>query len=289
MERAYWYGVLLKPKVLLAMLALYVSCFLSSFWSLGGWPLDVVGFLEGLVAVALAVSGANALNCYIDRDIDALMVRTLGRPLVLGTIEPSGALWFGGVMLVAASVLSLSLGLFPFVLFLEGCVTYLVLYTGLLKRRSRLNVFATAPSVAAPAWFGWYMGGAPFYPLGLLVGCLVAVWGPLHLWSLSYAYSRDYSDVGVPMFPVTVSPGRGVLSIVVAAGLLVAASYALVPWTNTPVYTVGVSALNGLLVFVALRFCRSMSRRDGWLLFKVTAPYIVVVLLLFMVDLMLFG
>jgi protoheme IX farnesyltransferase len=288
-ERAYWYGVLLKPKVLLAMLALYISCFFSSFWILDGRPLDVAGFLAGLVAVAAAVSGANALNCYIDRDIDALMARTLGRPLVLRTVEPSNALWFGGVMLLAAAFLSLSLGLLPFVLFLEGCATYLVLYTGLLKRSSKLNVLATAPSVAAPAWFGWYMGGAPFYPLGLLMGCLVALWGPLHLWSLSYAYSKDYLDVGVPMLPVTVYPRHGVLYILTTAGLLVAASYALVPWTNTPIYAIGVSALNGLLVLIALRFRRSMSRKDGWILFKVTAPYIVVVLLLFMFDLMLSG
>ena len=114
MGRAYEYGVLLKPKVLLAMLALYVSSYLSSYVSGGRGLLDVEGFLIGFMAVAAAVSGANALNCYIDRDLDALMTRTWGRPLAMGTIGPWGALTFSTVLLISASLISFSLGPVPF-------------------------------------------------------------------------------------------------------------------------------------------------------------------------------
>lgn len=289
MQRAYEYGVLLKPKVLLAMLGLYLASFLSSYAYRGNGPLDIIPFLIGFAAVVAAVSGANALNCYIDRDIDALMARTWGRPLVLGTIGPWGALTFSFMLLSAASVISLYLGLVPFLIFVEGAGFYLLLYTVFLKRRTRLNVLATAPSVAAPAWFGWYMGGAPLYPVGLLMGLLVAIWGPLHLWSLAYAYSKDYLRAGVPMLPAVVSPKKAVYSILATLALLVSSSYLLIPWTRSPVYALGVSLINMPLMVVGLRFYRTRSNRSGWWVFKLTAPYIIVVLFMFTLDQILFA
>jgi protoheme IX farnesyltransferase len=288
MGSAYEYGVLLKPKVLLAMLALYAASFLSSHATLGEGAFRMDAFLIGLIAVASAVSGANSLNCYIDRDIDALMARTWGRPLVLGTVSPSGALAFGGLLLTASSAISLSLGLVPFLLFLEGAGSYLLLYTSLLKRRTRLNVLATAPSVAAPAWFGWYMGGSPLYPVGLAMGLLVAVWGPLHLWSLAYSYSKDYRRIGVPMLPAAVSRENAIKVILAALFILVSSSYAIVPWTRSPAYAIGVTLINVPLLVVGLRFYRKRTSRAGWWLFKLTAPYIVVVILSFMVERLFF-
>lgn len=284
MGRAYEYGVLLKPKVLLAMLALYVSSYLSSYVSGGRGPLDVEGFLIGFMAVAAAVSGANALNCYIDRDLDALMTRTWGRPLAMGTIGPWGALTFSTVLLISASLISFSLGPVPFLLFLEGSMTYLVFYTILLKRRTILNVLATAPSVAAPAWFGWYMGGAPLYPVGLLMGLLVAIWGPLHLWSLAYAYSKDYRRVGVPMLPAMVTQDNAIKGILGALALLMGASYLLVPWAKSIYYAIGVSIINIPLAIAGFQFYKSRTNKAGWWLFKLTAPYIVFILFSFMAD-----
>lgn len=289
MEGAYEYGVLLKPKVLLAMLALYITSFFASYASLGTKPIEFDAFLLGLAAVAVAVSGANALNCYVDRDIDALMARTWGRPLVLGTIGPMGALTFSGVLLVAATMLSLSLGLIPFLLFAEGSLTYLLLYTVLLKRKTSLNVFATAPSVAAPAWFGWYLGGAPLYPVGLMMGLLVAFWGPLHLWSLAFAYSRDYLRAGVPMLPSAMSTSKAIKGILATLFVLIASSYMLTPWAKSPTYSVMVSLINVPLGVAGLRFYLKGSNRAGWWLFKLTAPYIVVVLFSFMLDQILFA
>src|SRR4030042_454376 len=220
MRLVYGYGVLLKPKVLLAVLALYLLTFFTSASYFGGVSYDGVLFLAGFLAVAFAVSGANALNCYLDRDIDSVMAGTRGRPLVLGTVSPGGALGFSGVMMVAAAGLAVSLGPLPLLLLVEGAGSYLVLYTLVLKRRSSVNVLFTAPSVAAPAWFGWYLGGAPLYPLGLLMGLLVAVWGPLHIWSLAYVYAKDYVRAGVPMVPVDAPRGRAVAWILAALGLL---------------------------------------------------------------------
>lgn len=288
MGSAYDYGVLAKPKVLLAMLLLYASSYFASV-AYSGVNWDVNTFLVGLTAVAMAVSGANALNCYLDRDIDALMTRTLGRPLITGTIGPSGALAFSGALLVASSLVALSLGIVPFLLFLEGAGTYLLLYTVLVKRRTSLNVLATAPSVAAPAWFGWYLGGAQLYPVGLLMGVLVAIWGPIHLWSLAYAYSKDYSRAGVPMFPSVVSNESAVRGIIAALAVLIASSYTLVPWTETLFYPIVVTLINAPLAVAGYRFYRSRTNKAGWWVFKLTAPQIVVVLLAFMAERLFFA
>ena len=288
MGKAYEYGVLLKPKVLGAMLALYVASYFSSYAAAPNASLDINSFLVGFIAVAIAVSGANALNCYLDRDIDALMTRTWGRPLALGTIQPFDALAFSGVLLVLAAFLSMYLGVVPFLFFLEGSGTYLLLYTIVMKRRTSLNVIATAPSVAAPAWFGWYLGGAPMKPVGWLVGLLVSIWGPLHLWSLAYAYSKDYIRVEVPMFTTVVSTDEAVRGISVALIFLMLSSYLLVPWANSAIYIILITLLNLALTVTGIQFYLKRTKRSGWLLFKISAPYIVVVLLSYMVDGILF-
>jgi protoheme IX farnesyltransferase len=281
-EQAYDYGVLLKPKVLLAMLALYLTTFFTSSIYSGGLSFDYLEFFIGFMAVAFSVSGANALNCVYDRDIDSLMVRTVGRPLVRGSISVADASFFSWTMMAASAVLAVYLGLIPVILLVEGAGSYLLLYTVLLKRKTSINVLFTAPSVAAPAWFGWYLGGAPLIPVGLVMGLLVAIWGPLHLWSIAFAYSKDYERVGVPMFPSLVSRGQAIKGILLALGLLLGSSYLLALWADSVWYLVGVSVLNLGLVAAGVRLYRSESNHDGWVLFKLTSPYIILVFLIFM-------
>jgi protoheme IX farnesyltransferase len=284
MNRVYEYGVLLKPKVLLAMVTLYAVSFFSSYASSSGNPFELSIFLLGFAAVAAAVSGSNSLNCYIDRDIDAVMARTWGRPLALGTIGPSGAITVSIILLISASFLSFFLGLVPFMLFLEGVGFYILVYTFLLKRNTVLNILATAPSVAAPVWFGWHLGGAPLIPVGLLMGILVAIWGPLHLWSLAYAYSKDYLKVKVPMLPAVVSQKKAAFIVTLTLALLVATSYLLIPWASSLVYPITISITNAIMMISGLKFYSEGTYKEGWKLFKLTAPYIITVLLSYTID-----
>jgi len=283
-SQAYEYGVLLKPKVLLAMLALYLTAYFTSSIYSGRINFDYLEFFIGFMAVTLSVSGANGLNCVIDRDIDALMVRTSGRPLVRGSITVADASLFSWSMLMASGILAVYLGPIPTILLLEGAGSYLLLYTVLFKRKTSINVLFTAPSVAAPAWFGWYLGGAPLIPVGLLMGILVAIWGPLHLWSIAFAYSKDYVKAGVPMLPSQLTREQSIWSILVALGALLGSSYLLAVYANSFFYTVGVSILNTVLTIAGIRLYRSKSNKDGWVLFKLTAPYILLVFLIFMLS-----
>lgn len=283
-ELAYDYGVLLKPKVLLAMLALYLTTFFTSSIYAGKMNVNYLEFFIGFMAVAFSVSGANALNCVYDKDIDSLMVRTSGRPLVRGTITMADANFFSWTMLAVSAVLAVYLGLIPVILLLEGAGSYLLLYTVLLKRKTSINVLFTAPSVAAPAWFGWYLGGASLYPVGLVMGTLVAIWGPLHLWSIAFAYSKDYERVGIPMFPSIVNRKQAINGILMALILLLSSSYLLALWANPIWYLIGVTILNLALIIAGLRLYNSSSNRAGWVLFKLTSPYIILVFLIFLLT-----
>jgi protoheme IX farnesyltransferase len=284
MNVLYSYGVLLKPKITLALLALYVTSFLTSSLFFGGGPFEFSWFLVGFMAVAFAVTGSNGLNCYIDRDIDAGMARTSGRPLVLGSILPRSALVFSLAMMAAAGAIALWLGPVSVLILVEGAGSYLILYSMLLKRRSMWNVLANAPSVAAPAWFGWYMGGAPLLPIGLLMGALVAIWGPLHLWSLAYAFKKDYLRVGVPMLSTVLPDDRAVKGIQVALAAMIASSYLLTPWAGRLTYVVGVTALNVPLIMVGRKLGGDNPSRTAWWLFKLSAPYIILLFLVFMAS-----
>ncbi|MBT4319745.1 protoheme IX farnesyltransferase [Candidatus Bathyarchaeota archaeon] len=281
-ELAYDYGVLLKPKVLLAMLGLYLTTFFTSSIVSGDFSVDYFQFFIGFMAVALSVSGANALNCVYDHDIDTLMTRTSGRPLVRGTISLPNASLFSWVTLGLSAILAVYLGVIPLMLLVEGAGSYLLLYTVIFKRKTSVNVLFTAPSVAAPAWFGWYLGGAPLYPVGLVMGALVAIWGPLHLWSIALAFTKDYEKVGIPMFPSMVSRKKAISGVLSAQMLLIASSYSLVLWTDSSLYLIGVTLLNMLMMGAGYKLYKSESNRDGWVLFKMTSPYILLVFLLFM-------
>ncbi|MBT5643137.1 protoheme IX farnesyltransferase, partial [Candidatus Bathyarchaeota archaeon] len=275
-------AVLLKPKVLLAMLGLYLTTFFTSSIVSGDFSVDYFQFFIGFMAVALSVSGANALNCVYDHDIDTLMTRTSGRPLVRGTISLPNASLFSWVTLGLSAILAVYLGVIPLMLLVEGAGSYLLLYTVIFKRKTSVNVLFTAPSVAAPAWFGWYLGGAPLYPVGLVMGALVAIWGPLHLWSIALAFTKDYEKVGIPMFPSMVSRKKAISGVLSAQMLLIASSYSLVLWTDSSLYLIGVTLLNMLMMGAGYKLYKSESNRDGWVLFKLTSPYILLVFLLFM-------
>ncbi len=281
MEIAYDYGVLMKPKVLVAMLALYLTTYFASIAYLGETPVKLDQFTLGFIALAFSVSGANAMNCIFDRDIDAVMVRTKERPLARGTITITNAILISSLLMGFSTILATYLGTIPLIFLLGGTGSYILLYTVIFKRRTCSNVLFTAPSVAAPAWFGWYLGGAPFYPVGFMMGLLVAIWGPLHLWSLAFVHSKDYERANIPMFTSLVTKTKAIQGILVNLSLLVFSSFLLYIWNKSTFYLIGVSLLNIFLVIVGTRLYYNKTKRASWMLFKFTSPYIILIFLLF--------
>ncbi len=191
------YVELTKPKVqslllLTTIATMYVagdpSAVLVALTCLGGY---------------LSAGGAGAINHYFDRDIDALMRRTAGRPLPAGRIAPRSALLFG-CALALLSVLELSLLVNPLAAALSfaGFLGYVFVYTIWLKRRTPQNIVIGGAAGAVPPLVGWAAVTGSVSGTAVMLFFIVFFWTPPHFWSLSLLMKDEYAKVGVPMLPV---------------------------------------------------------------------------------------
>jgi protoheme IX farnesyltransferase len=204
-------------------------------------PLRLV--LATLVGGALAAGGANAANMVIDRDIDRLMPRTQGRPLVTGLVSPREAVVFASVLEVAAfALLWWQVNLLSAVLALAAMAFYVVVYTIWLKRTSTQNIVIGGAAGAVPVLIGWTAVTGDLAWPAVVLFVVIFLWTPPHFWALAIRYADDYRAAGVPMLPA-VAPaeqvGRRMLTYTVA---LWASTLILVPVADLG-WIYGVTAL----------------------------------------------
>jgi protoheme IX farnesyltransferase len=151
----------------------------------------------------LSAGGAGAVNHYYDRDIDAQMKRTAGRPVPAGRISPRSALLFG-LILAAASFLLMAttLNLLAASLALAGFVGYVGVYTIWLKRRTPHNIVIGGAAGAVPPLVGWAAARGSVSWTAVYLFAIVFYWTPPHFWALSLLMKDEYAKVSVPMMPV---------------------------------------------------------------------------------------
>jgi heme o synthase len=195
----------------------------------------------------LSAGGANALNMYIDRDIDALMDRTSQRPLVTGMVSPREGLVFG---LVLAAVSTLWFGLLvnwlSAALSLGALLFYVVVYTMILKRRTSQNIVWGGIAGCMPVLIGWSAVTNSMSWAALVLFLVIFFWTPPHYWPLSMKVREDYARVGVPMLPVVASNKVVARQIVLYSWVMVAVSLMLTPLGYTGwFYTVVALAAGG--------------------------------------------
>ncbi|MDG2114816.1 MAG: heme o synthase [Actinomycetota bacterium] len=197
--------MLTKPRIIELLLITTVPTMIVAE---GGLP-DLWLIVLTVIGGTLAAGGANTFNMYIDRDIDRLMERTKGRPLVTGAVSPRAALIFGLALEVAAFVLLWSgVNLLSAVLAVSACLFYVFVYSLWLKRTSRQNIVIGGAAGAVPALVGW---AAVTDSLGLAPWLLFAIiffWTPPHFWALAIKYTEDYQAAEVPMLPAVASVGE---------------------------------------------------------------------------------
>ncbi len=194
-----------------------------------GWPstwLVIVTLFGG----TLAAAGANAINMVVDRDIDALMARTAGRPLVTGLITPRAALVFAiALEILAFGVLWRGANLLSACLTISATLFYVFVYTIWLKRTSKQNIVIGGAAGAVPVLVGWSAVTNSVSWTSLLLFVLMFLWTPPHFWALAIRHVDEYRAAGVPMLPVVVPLEQAIKNMVVYTALLVLTSLALVP------------------------------------------------------------
>lgn len=197
-----------------------------------------------LVGGTLAAGGANAINMYVDRDIDAVMHRTSRRPLVTGVVQPTEALVFAVSLEIAAfALLWATVNLLSAVLAVSATLFYVFVYTLWLKRSSVQNIVIGGAAGAVPVLVGWsavrdQIGLAP-----ILLFVLIFVWTPPHFWALAIRYRDDYRAASVPMMPAVATfektarhiLGYSVLVVIVSFGFGWAAGMGPIYWASSAV------------------------------------------------------
>ena len=193
------YIALTKPPIILLLLVTAVG---AMFLAAEGPP-RLTTMLLLMLGGAAAAGGAGAINHYLDRDIDGMMVRTRRRPLPARRISPVSALAFGILLNVLAfALLAAEVNLLSAALTLSGTIFYVFVYTWWLKRSTPQNIVIGGAAGAVPPLAGWAaVTGGLELPALYLFG-IIFLWTPPHFWALSLLLREDYARAGIPMLPV---------------------------------------------------------------------------------------
>lgn len=196
------YVALTKPRIIELLLVTTVPTMIVAERGLPSVWLMVCTVLGG----TFAAGGANAINMYVDRDIDRLMERTNGRPLVIGAMTPRAALTFAiALEIVAFAFLWATVNLLSAVLAVVACLFYVFVYTLWLKRTSTHNIVIGGAAGAVPTLIGWSAVTGTLDWAPVILFAIMFYWTPPHFWALAIRYRDDYAAADVPMLPVVES------------------------------------------------------------------------------------
>ncbi len=234
----------------------------------------------------LAAGGANAINMYIDRDIDKLMERTKGRPLVTGVLTAREALVFAVAIEILAFIwLWGFVNLLSAVLAVAACLFYVFIYSLWLKRSSTSNIVIGGAAGAVPVLIGWSsvtnsLGWAP-----IILFLLIFLWTPPHFWALAIRYKEDYSNAAVPMLPVVVGTKVTGYRMVLYALQVWAMSLVFVPVADMGIiYLISAISLGALFTFFSFQVMLRPTRKSAMRLFGFSITYITMLFTLIAID-----
>jgi protoheme IX farnesyltransferase len=266
------YVALTKPRIIVLLLITTVPAMVLAAQAIPSlWLIAAT-----LVGGTLSAGSANAINMYLDRDIDELMRRTRSRPLPAHAITPDDALRFGFFLGDFSFVfLAMTVNVLAAVLSLAAIAFYVFVYTMWLKRSTAQNIVIGGAAGAAPALVGWAaVTGSLALPAWVLFA-IVFVWTPPHFWALAMRFQGDYAAAGVPMLPVVRGEAETRKQILLYSLALFGTTLVLVPvGPMGPLYTAAAVVLGGIFVFRALVLWRTPSAARSWGLFKYSVLYL---------------
>ena len=293
------YYELTKPKIwyLLVFTAFGAAVTASNIYhieiSLATWALMLGGVAAGSAA-------ANTLTNYHDRDIDAIMERTKNRPIPSRRIfPPEKARNFGLILAVISLVCSFSIsitssfwnGIWAGIFMAFGLADNIIVYSHLLKRKSRTNIVLGGFSGGAPAMIGYVaVTTHGLWDLGLVMAGLVFVWIPMHIWALTLHFKEDYNKVNVPMLTAVQSEKTSVR--VIAGTTLMMVLFSIIPFflTNNgekivnDVYLYTAIISGAIMLILSIWVLTKPSEKTSWTLFKFSSPYLAILFIALMIG-----
>jgi heme o synthase len=271
-DRLTAYYHLTKPEIIFLLLVTTVPAMMlaqhgvPSLWLM----------LATLVGGTLAAGSANAINQYLDRDIDEVMRRTRRRPLPASAVTPEDALRFGFVLgAISFFFLAITVNALAAELALSAIAFYVFVYTMWLKRTTAQNIVIGGAAGAVPALVGWAaVTGGLALPAWVLFA-IIFVWTPPHFWALAMRYRGDYAAAGVPMLPVVRGEVETRRQIFLYSLVLFGTTLLLIPVAGMGVlYAITAVGLGGTFVYRALKLWRTGDPARSWGLFKFSIWYL---------------
>lgn len=291
-SRIKTYYEVTKPKIwyLLVFTAMGATYTVSNLYHIPvsalTWALVTFGVIAGSAA-------ANTLTNYNDRDIDAIMERTKERPIPSRRIYPAKkALYFGLILAAISLVCAFAINMWAGIFMAFGLADNILVYSKLLKRRSRTNIVLGGFSGGAPAMIGYVaVTTTGLWDLGLVMAGLVFVWIPMHIWSLTLHVKEDYNKVKVPMLTAVESEKTSVR--VIAGTTLMMVLFSVLPFFMVDssgkhlfheIYLYTAIASGAIMVALSMWLLVKPSERASWTLFKFSSPYLAILFIALMVD-----
>ena len=266
------YVALTKPRIIELLLVTTVPTMIVAERGMPSLWLIVATVLGG----TFAAGGANAINMYVDRDIDKVMSRTQNRPLAAGTIEPRAALAFAiGLEVVAFAFLWATVNLLSAVLAVAACLFYVFVYTLWLKRSSKSNIVIGGAAGAVPVLIGWSAVTNTLDWAPVVLFAVIFYWTPPHFWALAIRYRDDYARADVPMLPVVASLRTTAVRILLYTLLLWALTLLFAPVAGMGDLYVGAAlVLGAVFTWYAVRLMRDSTPKHAMRVFSWSISYI---------------
>ena len=299
-SRVAVYYELTKPKIwyLLVFTAFGAALTASQIYNI---EISPITWTLMLFSVAAGSAAANTLTNYHDRDIDAIMERTKGRPLPSKRIFPAVkarnfGLALAGISLGLAFGISFTTtveqGIWATAFIAFGLLNNILVYSYGLKRRSRTNIILGGICGGSPPMIGWVaVTMTDLWTMGLAMAGLVFIWIPMHIWALTLHFKEDYKKVNVPM--LTVVQSEKTSSRIIAMSTVVMVLFSIAPFfisTETgekmvgDVYLWTAIASGALMIGISIWVLVKPVEKAAWTLFKFSSPYLAVLFIALMVD-----
>jgi protoheme IX farnesyltransferase len=282
LARASAYVALTKPRIIELLL---ITTLPTMILAQGGMP-GVWLMIATLLGGTLAAGGANAINMYVDRDIDKLMHRTAKRPLVTGVIAPRNALIFAVTLeVVAFFELWAWVNLLSAALAVSATLFYVFVYTLWLKRTSKQNIVIGGAAGAMPVLVGWAAVTNSLAWTPIVLFAVIFTWTPPHFWALAFKYKDDYEAANVPMMPVVATFRRTAIEILVYTLIMVGFTLLLAPVAHLGALYLVAAALLGIgFVAMSVRLWMQATPKASMQLFSYSITYLTLLFIVMALD-----
>jgi protoheme IX farnesyltransferase len=280
--RLQQFYALTKPRVVsLIVFTAVIGMFLATP---GMVPLQVLLF--GTVGIALVAGAAAAINCLVERKLDAVMARTRARPLPTGQVTTTETLIFSGIVGgIGLAMLYALVNPLTMWLTLATFVGYAIVYTVILKPLTPQNIVIGGASGAMPPVLGWAAVTGTIDPDALLLFLIIFAWTPPHFWALALYRKHEYARAGVPMLPVTHGDAFTRLHVLLYTVILVAVT--LMPFATGMsglIYLASAIALGAVFLRYAIRLYTHYSDELSKRTFRYSIVYLSALFAALLID-----